>query len=1128
MELNTARIRQLLKAFDFRLLFIEELGWDHHDARFEIILDGRTIRLRAFAQKRGMVAYQYSTPSGERLPDYAVRRKIEHHAAKTAHEHLIVFIDANQTAQVWQWVRREPGKPIACREHTFHKNQPGDALIQKLGAIAFSLEEEETITLLDVTRRARAGFDVERVTKRFYDRFKKEHATFLKFVTGITEKKDHEWYASVMLNRLMFVYFIQRKGFLDGDPDYLRNRLARMQKEYGHDRFYSFYRYFLLRLFHEGLGGKARSSELEKLLGKIPYFDGGFFERHPVEQRYPDIKIPDEAFERIFDYFDQYQWHLDERPLRADNEINPDVLGYIFEKYINQKQMGAYYTKEDITEYISKNTVIPFLFDAARSRCKVAFENPGGPTVWNLLATDPDRYLYPAVKHGVIRTDGNVLPEAELHDFVQTGMHDPKARMFDNRYNLQQAPAGDRVRLVTETWREYVYRRNRCLEIREKLQRGEVKEINDLITFNLDIRQFAQDVVENCEGPDLLRAFWHTIIGHIPEKSNEKHQNGITILDPTCGSGAFLFAALNILEPLYEACLDRMAAFVEDLDRSNEKHRPEKFSGFRKVLKQAEGHPNRRYYIFKNIILDNLFGVDIMEEAVEICKLRLFLKLVAQVEPDPSADNLGIEPLPDIDFNIRTGNTLVGYATADEVRKVFKEKPIGKQAQYRLMLGDAQSEYDRFEEQVELTDRAFKQFRRMQTDPDLDTKGFADAKQTLRERLKLLDDELNRHLAREYGVRVEKKADYDKWLKSHQPFHWFVEFYRIMHDGGFDVIIGNPPYLFLRQLKEYSLTSYQTLPTNNLYSLVLERCQSLIKGYQGYIVPISSTATEGYLELQKILIRREMRFVSFDDRPAHLFDGLDKNTLSIILLSEKIPQAKILSSRLNRWSSEERYSLFPNLHLYPIPACRLPGCLPRVGSEIEFKIWQKLFNRTECLTSACSVYGKSITFYSRKVNAFLQALDFIPEVYDGKGELRPPSEFKNLVFSEPAQATATFCLLNSSLFRWFIDIVSDGSHLNRREFDYFPFDPGKISSFEDSLFSVANELSLDLKAHSYERKMTYSHDILTVQCIVPKFSKPIIDQIDQVLAKHYGFTDEELDFIINYDIKYRMGRVGDG
>ena len=188
---------------------------------------------------------------------------------------------------------------------------------------------------------------------------------------GITDAADREWYASVMLNRLMFVYFIQRKGFLDGDPDYLRNRLNHMREEQGKDKFYSFYRYFLLRLFHEGLGGRDRTPELEKLLGRIPYLNGGLFDVHELEQpeRYgKEIQIPDKAFERIFDYFDQYQWHLDERPLRDDNEINPDVLGYIFEKYINQKQMGAYYTKEDITEYISKNTVIPFLFDAARAK----------------------------------------------------------------------------------------------------------------------------------------------------------------------------------------------------------------------------------------------------------------------------------------------------------------------------------------------------------------------------------------------------------------------------------------------------------------------------------------------------------------------------------------------------------------------------------------------------------------------------------------------------------------------------------------------------------------------------------------------------------------------------------------
>src|SRR5262249_9235884 len=215
-------------------------------------------------------------------------------------------------------------------------------------------------------------------------RFKKEHEAFLKFIKGVKSQADAEWYASLMLNRLMFVYFIQKKGFLASDHDYLRNRMQTLQERKGKDKFLSFYRHFLLRLFHEGLGQQSRSAELDALLGKVPYLNGGLFDVHQLESENPNIEIPDKAFEKIFDFFDAYRWHLDERPLRADNEINPDVLGYIFEKYINQKQMGAYYTKEDITEYIGKNTIIPFLFDAAEKKCAIAFKP--GSAVWRLLS----------------------------------------------------------------------------------------------------------------------------------------------------------------------------------------------------------------------------------------------------------------------------------------------------------------------------------------------------------------------------------------------------------------------------------------------------------------------------------------------------------------------------------------------------------------------------------------------------------------------------------------------------------------------------------------------------------------------------------------------------------------------
>ena len=341
--------------------------------------------------------------------------KLDRALTQTSFEHLIVFAVQGGAQQCWMWVRREPGRPLSARTHEFNRAQPGDSLLQKLQILYVSLEEEEKgdLSTITIAERARAAFDIERVTKAFYRDFDTHRLAFLKFIDGIDEVADREWYASVMLNRLMFVYFIQRKGFLDADPEYLRNRLQRCQQEKGKDKFYTFYRYFLLRLFHEGFGKrrKDRAPDLEKLLGNIPYLNGGLFDVHELEkpERYGKaIQIPDKAFERVFDYFDQYQWYLDERPLRADNEINPDVLGYIFEKYINQKQMGAYYTKEDITEYISKSTVLPFLFDAARAKCKVAFENPNGPTVWDLLPEHPDRYIYPAVRHG---TDKKLPPD---------------------------------------------------------------------------------------------------------------------------------------------------------------------------------------------------------------------------------------------------------------------------------------------------------------------------------------------------------------------------------------------------------------------------------------------------------------------------------------------------------------------------------------------------------------------------------------------------------------------------------------------------------------------------------------------------------------------------------------------
>ncbi|MBI3304356.1 MAG: Eco57I restriction-modification methylase domain-containing protein, partial [Deltaproteobacteria bacterium] len=976
----------------------------------DVVVEGQTFTLTAIAEKRGMVAFTCVPPGDGRIPDYPTRRKIERQVGNSVHEHLIIYTDAAKTTQIWQWVKREAGRPTACREHTYQRHQPGDALMQKLQAIAFSLDEEESLTIVHVSSRARAAFDVDRVTKRFYDRFKAEHDAFLTFLKGIPDEEMQRWYASVMLNRLMFIYFIQKKGFLDNDTSYLRSRLGESQQR-GRDRFYAD---FLCPLFFEGFAKRAedRSAAINQLLGNVPYLNGGLFLRHQIEELYgKEIQIADSAFEKLFAFFDQYQWHLDERPLRADNEINPDVLGYIFEKFINQKQMGAYYTKEDITGYISQNTVIPFLFDAARQQCKISFVGAKGPspdtTVWSLLRSDPDRYIYEAMRRGVIDADGQIIPESMLPKFVQTGMHDPKVRMFDRRYNLGEADlrdnAGRRLTLPTETWREYVERRKRCLEVRQKLASGEVQAINDLITYNLDIRQFAQDVIEHCEGPELLRAFYHAI-------------ERVTVLDPTCGSGAFLFAALNILEPLYEACLDRMQVFLDELERSVAKHRPERFSDFRKLLQRVADHPNRRYFILKSIIVNNLFGVDIMEEAVEICKLRLFLKLVAQVERAEK-----IEPLPDIDFNIQVGNTLVGYATYDDVQRTITSKL------------DFEGAMERIEEKAQDVDRLFGLFRQQQT--ELRGEVTPADKQALRNRLKALEDELNHYLASEYGVDMDKPAAYAKWLASHKPFHWFIEFYGIIKSGGFDVIIGNPPYVELNALSEYRPLGYTCEDAGNLYALVIERCFTLcsIVGRQGFIVPVSSVSTARYGSLQRLVSQHGLCYSSFDDRPSRLFDGLEHSRLTIHLIREPSRTPSSFATRYNKWTALKRPTLFDGLQYTTAIASLVESSLPKLSADIEEGIISKLSSQKRRLSSFFARGGHYRIFYSRKVGYFIQALDFEPLVLDGQGNRRPPSEFKEVSFASGSHAAIALCCLNSNLFYWFVTVFSDCRHVNKRE-----------------------------------------------------------------------------------------------
>jgi hypothetical protein len=537
--------------------------------------------------------------------------------------------------------------------------------------------------------------------------------------------------------------------------------------------------------------------------------------------------------------------------------------------------------------------------------------------------------------------------------------------------------------------------------------------VNDFITLNLDLRQFAQDAIQSCEGPDLLMALWQPI-------------TTITVLDPTGGSGAFIFAALNILEPLYEACLDRMETFLAEWGESGKKTHPNYHKKFTEVLARVDAHPNRRYFVLKSIILNNLYAVDIMEEAVEICKLRLFLKLAAQVDPDAAKENLGIEPLPDIDFNIRAGNSLVGYATYDEVKRAVTSTLDFDNAMEKIAVKAADLQ------------QTFDKFRQLQTEGD-GTVPAAD-KLELQKRLKALEDELNRHLAREYGVKVSDKVAFTNWVKSHQPFHWFIQFHGILNRGGFDVVVGNPPWVeFAKIQKVYSLKGFATIECNNLWAFVVERSYVLLgKGARhGLIVPMSLICTERMLPIQQIVKSAGLSWLSnfeSDSNPGQLFDGVKQNVT--ILIGKYGGESQIWTTKLFRFFQEYRDFVFPTVEFVAWNSKNPLGFgFPKVGTDQELRLITKIFGKNPLATQMTAVSSQPILVH-RIAHYYIKCFDFVPHFKSERDGVKKSEDYKEYLFNRPVEQYVA--AINSTTFYFYWQVFFDAFKAGKLCVESFP------------------------------------------------------------------------------------------
>jgi hypothetical protein len=868
----------------------------------------------------------------------------------------------------------------------------------------------------------------EQTIRRFCNQVKAEHAAFLAYISGTGNVSEAAWsqYVSLLFNRLIAAYFLQAKGIFHGNPHYLSDLLQQTQKEQGKNIFYQ---HVLLPLFHECLGATTCSQYVIEQHGNIPALNLSLFTQHHQEKQMADVQIPDDALSRLFELFDTYQWQLDRS---AENALHPDVLAYVFEQQINQKQMGAYYTGGDVTGYICRNTLLAHLFETVATQDPTALSAEAD--TWQLLRSHPERYLSSTL----------------------------------------QTPHP----LPLETEREYRMRRARSTQLHTMLQTGKLHTVHEFITYNLNLHQFALDMIARCQQPELLLAVYTQL-------------EQMTILDPTCGPGAFLLTTLHILETLYTACLERIQTMEDDR--------------FRPILQRMEAQPNRAYFILKTILNQNLHGVDVMEEAIDICKLRLFLALLATGEA-----NNDIQPLPALDANMRVGNAVVGFLRPEEVPTVFSP----------LTQAGRQTETPSLEKLDQLLAMNYA------IAPDDDQPGY------------------------------EKSLEH--WKDSHKPFHWFLEFRSIMERGGFDVIIGNPPYVEYSQVRQrYQACGYETASCGNLYAAVIERSLALCRSehsYLGLIAPLSLCGSERFSQLRSSIIQNTaFRWLSnFEIFPCRLFDGAYQrlsillarhSTIPSTILGTIAPGSTTFVTRIQRWYAAERPYLMDQI-TYTATLCtikptynkavRKPQVFPKLATPLQEVILEKVQGRAKgnCIAHVLQGHPTDyFVYYQEATNYWTKAVCRVP-FYKKNGVVMEPPHGRFLYLPDEQTARTIMALMNSSLFYLWFASFSDGFHLSHTLVKEFPLDNDLYQVGE--LHQLSEQLEADIQAHAHittrntrpgsrQRKATL---LIELEEYHMSCSKPLLDRIDSILANYYSLTHEELDFIIHYYSKYRMGRAG--
>ena len=281
--------------------------------------------------------------------------------------------------------------------------------------------------------------------------------------------------------------------------------------------------------------------------------------------------------------------------------------------------------------------------------------------------------------------------------------------------------------------------------------------------------------------------------------------------------------------------------------------------------------------------------------------------------------------------------------------------------------------------------------------------------------------------------------------------------------------------------------------------------------------------------VQDLLVGKDIAtwISSYDIRPAQLFEGVDQRLAIYITTKSNEETRAVHSSRYHRWHEVLRNALLLSVEYVRTETFPVNCSVPKVATSREERLLEKLVDNTILKANLLTTLPVRSTIYFHNAPRYwVRAMDFAPYFWNERDGEQISTQVKSLNLPTEISASATVAALNSSLFYWWFLILSDCRHLNLREIANFPLGLERMHEARKArLGELTNRLMANFHQHKTRKKIRHkSTGAVIYDEFNQKPSKPIVDEIDRVLAEHYGFTDEELDFIVNYDIKYRMGR----